>query len=149
MKNKKEEQAKRWREWRKTQGILGKTCERNANAFDISKEETYEKALSDFAPLTEEEQRKVLFLLHEFVTRCQKLLVDDYKAISHHSKSGKENDLFLSALMSSERSLGRKSVYELLETLFRGNNQDCKRYKERLLSTADEWLEKKKDEKED
>lgn len=139
--DKKEKQAKNWRELRKRQRQASKSIELFK---DDSKDEP--KWLDGFKPLTDKEQKKLAYFLATCKEDC---LIEHYDTLKELGKAyslGRDQAEIGLLEHNCYMAMGRESIYELLLAFLCPGalKQDYRGY---ILRTADEWKEKS-DEKE-
>lgn len=130
------EQAKRWREERKELREV-------ANGIKKEMGKPYEGLPTEgFEPLTEEEQRKMLFLISELARRCE---VERSHKVAELVEAIEGEGEWKRPWNEASQCVGRANVYELMASLFLGKDDFYGRVKKQMLSTADEWSGAHKD----
>ncbi len=139
MKDKKEEQSKKWRDLRKWQRAVGKGCLKAENKED---EVNWEEG---FQPLTEDEQKDLAYFLIEALKRCYDIHFKSLQQLGKAYMDGKDQTAIGYLERECYMDLGREAVYELVTACLCPNavEQDYRSY---ILKTAREWRQKNAEE---
>ncbi len=133
MKDKKEEQARLWREQKKKLKEVGKAWQ---TELDQDKAKERDDETTHFKPLTEEEQKEALACIKKLRDNNEKYYLEEAQRCVDLLKKG--DTKYLESYAKCYQSIGRATAYELLETLFLGENETYKNYKEHLIAYGKE-----------
>ena len=140
MKDKKEEQAKKWRDLRKRQNRCAK------NILNFQDKEKGKDWVDGFEPLTEEDQRWLAVFLQDAYENCCKDHFAELKKLGKEYQSGKDQSSIGSLEKSCYMAMGRETMYELLLAVLcpKAVERDYRAY---AIKTAKEWKERSDDAK--